>query len=381
MRRLLPLLFLVAQACDCGPSSSRTTAQLELDPLTVDFGQVLVGSSRELPVRLINTGRSTIVVSSATIGGADVSAFRASGFPPITITAGTSTELRVTFSPSVRGPAAARLVIDSNAANAPQLLVPVVGEGVAVGFDAGAALDGGSGDPGAGVDAGLELDGGAGDAGAPDGGVDAGVDAGLLDAGFDAGLVDAGVDAGILDAGPVDAGAPVPDAGCPADMATVNGGGCVDRYEASQGAGGQAVSAMGVMPWLSLNTMQAATACGLAGKRLCTEAEWQAACAGPTARLYPYGNTYGATTCNGLDRGLNAIATTGMLGGCVGGYPGVYDMSGNAYERTATCSGAGCRIRGGSFRSSASAGLLRCNTGFDFPEGGGDPAVGFRCCR
>lgn len=317
----------------------------------------MVGTSREFPLRLINTGRSTVVVSSITIGGSDASAFRTSGFPPLSIATGGSTELRVVFSPARRGPSAARLVIDSNAANAPQLLVPVVGEGMGVEFDAGSGLDAGSGD------AGLGFDGGAGDAGAPE----AGVDAGLVDAG--------------LDAGPVDAGAPVPDAGCPADMATVNGGGCVDRYEASQGAGGQAVSAVGAMPWLSLNTMQAAAACVLAGKRLCSEAQWQAACAGPTGRLYPYGNTYGAMTCNGLDRGLNAIAATGMLGGCVGGYPGVYDMSGNAYERTATCSAAGCRIRGGSFRSSASAGLLRCNTGFDFPEGGGDSAVGFRCCR
>ncbi len=354
----------------------------------------MVGTSREFPLRLINTGRSTVVVSSITIGGSDASAFRTSGFPPLSIATGGSTELRVVFSPARRGPSAARLVIDSNAANAPQLLVPVVGEGMGVEFDAGSGLDAGSGD------AGLGFDGGAGDAGALDAGVDAGLefdagsglDAGSGDAGLgfdggagDAGAPEAGVDAGLvdagLDAGPVDAGAPVPDAGCPADMATVNGGGCVDRYEASQGAGGQAVSAVGAMPWLSLNTMQAAAACVLAGKRLCSEAQWQAACAGPTGRLYPYGNTYGAMTCNGLDRGLNAIAATGMLGGCVGGYPGVYDMSGNAYERTATCSAAGCRIRGGSFRSSASAGLLRCNTGFDFPEGGGDSAVGFRCCR
>jgi len=56
-------------------------------------------------------------------------------------------------------------------------------------------------------------------------------------------------------------------------------------------------------------------------------------------------------------------------------------MSGNAYERTASCSAGSCRIKGGSYRSSSSAGLLRCNTGFLFGETTGDPAVGFRCCR
>lgn len=156
---------------------------------------------------------------------------------------------------------------------------------------------------------------------------------------------------------------------------------CIDKYEASQGAGGSALSVQGGTPWVSVSTAQAQAACAVVGKRLCTQPEWQAACAGTTGRLYPYGNTYSTTACNGLDKGLGAIVPTGTIATCVGGYPGLFDMSGNAYERTSTCAAGNCRVNGGSYRSGAGAGLLRCNTGFDFSETGPDDAVGFRCCR
>jgi formylglycine-generating enzyme required for sulfatase activity len=156
---------------------------------------------------------------------------------------------------------------------------------------------------------------------------------------------------------------------------------CIDKYEASQGSAGEAVSAAGAVPWVSLTTAEAEAACQAVGKHLCTEGEWQAACAGPSGYAFPYGNTYSGSACNGLDSGKGAIVDTGSMAGCEGGYPGLYDMSGNAYERTASCTGGQCRIKGGSYRSSASALLLRCDRGFDFPESGPDPAVGFRCCR
>lgn len=170
--------------------------------------------------------------------------------------------------------------------------------------------------------------------------------------------------------------------GCGLDMVQVTTPAiCIDKFEASQGSGGRALSVQGGTPWVSLNTAQAQAACAAAGKRLCTETEWQAACAGTANRLYPYGSTYSGTACNGLDKGLGAIVPTGTIATCEGGYPGLFDMSGNAYERTATCTAGNCRIRGGSYRSGAAAGLLRCNTGFDFGEASPDDAVGFRCCR
>lgn len=167
---------------------------------------------------------------------------------------------------------------------------------------------------------------------------------------------------------------------CPSDMAATSSVTCVDRYEASQGSNGKAMSVAGAMPWVSVSADGAKAACVAAGKHLCAESEWQAACGGAAASLYPYGNSYNAAACNGLDKNLGAIVPTAQVSTCLGGYTGVYDMSGNAYERTATCGNGACRVRGGSYRSSSAAGLLKCTTGFDFPEASPDDAVGFRCC-
>jgi hypothetical protein len=365
---VLLVLVLTSVGCTCGPVTSHAFAQLEVSPQSVDFGALQVGQTVARTVTVTNTGLAVATVHSVSVGGADASSFKTLSVVT-SVAAGASVDVVIDFAPVVEGPLAGRLVIDSDAENAPELLVPLAGDGVCEICT---------------VDAGVP-DAGAQDAGAPDAGVldDAGVPD---DAGIDAGVPDAGApDAGPGDAGPDDAGAPldagVPDAGCPADMATLQSGGCVDRYEASTGISGEAVSAPHVLPWLSLTTAQAQTACTLAGKHLCTEAEWQGACSGPQALQYPYGNAYSTTACNGLDKGLGAIVPTAQVSTCVGGYAGVFDMSGNAYERTATCAAGTCRIRGGSYRSGAGAGLLKCTTGFDFPEGSGDPAVGFRCCR
>ena len=68
---------------------------------------------------------------------------------------------------------------------------------------------------------------------------------------------------------------------CPDDMVPVPPEGfCIDRYEASVGGGGRAASVPGVLPWVRVNRDAASAACQLAGKRLCTAVEWQAACQG-----------------------------------------------------------------------------------------------------
>lgn len=153
---------------------------------------------------------------------------------------------------------------------------------------------------------------------------------------------------------------------------------CIDRYEASQ-SGGLPASVVNVQPWVNITPVQAEAACRLVGKRLCTEAEWQAACGGASNFAFPYGNAYNSTACNGLDLGRNSIGNTGSFSACQGGYPGLWDMSGNVYEFATN--GAVIRAKGGSFRSGSGSGLLRCNTGFDWTSGGPDAVVGFRCCR
>jgi hypothetical protein len=170
---------------------------------------------------------------------------------------------------------------------------------------------------------------------------------------------------------------------CPAEMVLVPPQCvCIDRYEASNGGGGMAASVAGAPPWVNVTWDQAGAACVAAGKRLCADDEWFAACSGPApGATYPYGNTYGANTCNGADHGVDAAVTTGSMTACVGGYPGLYDMSGNVMELTSTCDSGGCAVRGGTYLNDATS--LRCDSsmGGYSPPTNSQPYIGFRCCR
>jgi sulfatase modifying factor 1 len=197
-------------------------------------------------------------------------------------------------------------------------------------------------------------------------GPDASTDASLLgDA--DAGDATAMNDAALEAAGP-----------CPADMAFVrtDAGVCVDLYEgALVGADGgawpfydsidaidasalRAIPAKGIYPQGYISEAQASEMCAHSNKRLCTLAEWTAACRGQPDHdyVYPYGDTYDSTACNEgrespiirlfgptptysnqelndpqcdqLDAGL---AQGGAYPKCVSTY-GAFDMHGNLHE-------------------------------------------------
>ncbi len=158
-----------------------------------------------------------------------------------------------------------------------------------------------------------------------------------------------------------------------------------------------------VIPWSLVDWTDADAACTAAGKRLCTEDEWQAACEGMAQTTYPYGNTYIADACNGEDydpdcTGTNddEVVPTASPNGCPkrnasicvsswGAAGGVYDMSGNLREWTGTSpanDGNGnplYRIRGGGFDNVQQA--LTCE--FDFWAETPSSLyfdLGFRCC-
>lgn len=169
----------------------------------------------------------------------------------------------------------------------------------------------------------------------------------------------------------VDAGRapPKPDPICPDDMALVtyqHGQICVDRYEAalegwpaSKAIDGLdastfiAISAKGIKPQVNVSMYQAESACKNATKRLCTAAEWMAACRGPKNNVYPYGMQYTKGACNEgrpspmhavfgpagwgrhddprLAEADNTIEVGGAFPLCVSVY-GNYDMHGNVHE-------------------------------------------------
>ncbi len=167
------------------------------------------------------------------------------------------------------------------------------------------------------------------------------------------------------------------------------------------GAGAQAVS--------GVNWCMAFMYCAWAGKRLCgspsggpvdplgyddpAKSEWFHACSHNQDGLhtYPYGNAYDTSACNGSDyhdAGQGLPVTS--LPSCQGGYPGLFDMSGNINEWEDSCypsapdSGGptgpndACLVRGGSFLYKPAE--LRCDFAVRAPRNFLAGDVGIRCC-
>ncbi len=159
----------------------------------------------------------------------------------------------------------------------------------------------------------------------------------------------------------------------------------VDTTDGSTTA--KATVGLHIAPASGVSYYQAKAACENAGKRLCTQTEWERACRGPSALLYPYGDDSDDKACNGF---FNYATTnplvTGALKTCVSVY-GAYDMSGNLSEWTSTATervpGSGINndraMRGGSYDGNNVA--LRC-VGEEYRDAPGDAPVdrGFRCC-
>jgi formylglycine-generating enzyme required for sulfatase activity len=136
--------------------------------------------------------------------------------------------------------------------------------------------------------------------------------------------------------------------------------------------------------------------CRWAGKRLCgalgggglgdsapSTGEWYNACSAGGTRTYPYGNAYSGSACNGIDNGAGAKVAVGSETTCVGGYAGLYDMSGNVYEWDNACApqnGAGdtCRVRGGSYENPSAN--LECANPDTVHRQDKWHNIGIRCC-
>ncbi|MGC9313062.1 MAG: formylglycine-generating enzyme family protein, partial [Sediminispirochaetaceae bacterium] len=197
---------------------------------------------------------------------------------------------------------------------------------------------------------------------------------------------------------------------------------CIDKYEASRPDAtdtsygvdnSMAVSRAGVIPWY-VNPMnedafgEMKTASAAAGKRLCTAAEWTAACSGTSGLTYAFGNVFDPFTCNCIDSfcaeycddvgipdgecdtdtncgynyyldGVNVfhIAPTGSFTDCRSGQ-GVFDLNGNVWEIVISPTDPrGYEIRGGSFNEANAASRLQCSFNANWQI----LYAGFRCCR
>lgn len=97
-------------------------------PGSLSFGSVTVGSSQSQTLTLSNTGGSTLSISNASITG---SGFTFSGLSlPYTLSAGASTNLTITFSPTKSGGYSSTFTLTSNASD-PTVNVSLSGTGAA----------------------------------------------------------------------------------------------------------------------------------------------------------------------------------------------------------------------------------------------------------
>jgi sulfatase modifying factor 1 len=208
--------------------------------------------------------------------------------------------------------------------------------------------------------------------------------------------------------------------GCPPGMTRVDTF-CIDRWEAAlveilpnDALAGwspyaspvdetlRAVSAPDLVPQAYISQVRAASACQLAGKRMCTDVEWLRACQGSTTTIYPFGNSPMPGICNDartchpaiqyfetsadwiwselghpcLDQLPEGLDETGANPGCVS-EDGVFDMMGNLHEWTADPEGT---FRGGYFVDTMinGPGCTYKTTAHGVSHW--DYSTGFRCC-
>ncbi len=116
--------------------------------------------------------------------------------------------------------------------------------------------------------------------------------------------------------------------------------------------------------------------------------EWTRACAGGLdSNRFSYGVTPDVTKCNvqgTFDGG--GLVPTGSMPTCVGATPGVFDLSGNAWEWENACQDSGtapnndgCTFRGGCYANPIAD--SKCSVGTFLPRDVGSAFVGIRCCK
>lgn len=135
----------IAGACptSIAPSPPPVVAGVSVDPKSVDFGAVAVGTTATAEVTLSSTGDAALEITSLSLEGSpdfivtwgDVSYEAGGGVvafdPPKSLAAGTTGGLVVTFTPGGDSPAAGTLTLATNVADQPTVTVPLSGNGTA----------------------------------------------------------------------------------------------------------------------------------------------------------------------------------------------------------------------------------------------------------
>ena len=136
----------------------------------------------------------------------------------------------------------------------------------------------------------------------------------------------------------------------------------------------------GAIPLTNVSRDEARTLCQEAGKRLCSELEWERACKGPNNHAYEYGERYRAEVCSTGSQPL--LRPNGLRVGCRSDF-GVRDLHGGAFQWTSSSWNRGTQgdlvtVRGGNGPHGELVG--RCSNGQGKPAATHSAQIGFRCC-
>lgn len=167
----------------------------------------------------------------------------------------------------------------------------------------------------------------------------------------------------------------------------------IDTFEAAL-RDGRAVIGKHEIPANGTSWYAAREACAAAGRRLCSEQEWLAACQGAVpvdddddgqfgddmveGTAYPYGDYHDRRRCwDGKDRDQSRPVYTGEMPGCVS-RDGVYDLTGNVEEWVGLTPETAV-LMGGAYDTSKDH--ARCYRRNDtYGAGFANARTGFRCC-
>lgn len=115
-----------------GQSVMAAEADIAVDPASVNFGSVTVGSSKDGSVSILNEGTAALNINSVSVGGANASEFIQS-HQCATIAAGDSCDVDLTFTPAGEGSKGATLTIQSSDMDEPSVEVALSGSGISDG--------------------------------------------------------------------------------------------------------------------------------------------------------------------------------------------------------------------------------------------------------
>ena len=141
-------------------------------------------------------------------------------------------------------------------------------------------------------------------------------------------------------------------------------------------------------PAVGIDWNSAQRYCLWAGKKLPTEAEWEAAARGPTAQRLPWGDKHFPGTSNilGAEDGYDGLAPVGSFP--LGASPfAALDMIGNAWEWVSPVTGGDVQpsgktfqqVKGGSWRSPKQMAVIPFRNAVD--PAVKNPTFGFRCAK